>query len=156
VDVHDASPRRGTGSGADGHHHNHESLFENNRISVYALTATYRLVQSPWSGATTPPYCRGSEQLCEWLFGHTGLANQGAECPLREFAVVGHGEAPARGMPEDLVAARLVIHVIADLLKRADRVRAATDWQRGHTETSMIASVTGPGTGSPCFSRLWR
>ena len=59
-------------------------------------------------------------------------------------------------MPEDHVAARLVIQVIADLLKRADRVRAAADWQRGHTGTSMIASVTGPGTGSPCFSRLWK
>jgi hypothetical protein len=54
------------------------------------------------------------------------------------------------------VAAGLVIHFVADFPERPNGVRSATDGQQAHTGTSMTSSVTGPGSGSPCFSKLWR
>ena len=71
-------------------------------------------------------------------------------------ATSGQWKLVTRRMTQNHVAAGLVIHVIADFPKRADGVGAATDRESTHTGTSMISSVTGPGTGSPCFSRLWR
>jgi len=57
---------------------------------------------------------------------------------------------------ENQVTTGLVIQFVADATKGLHSVHPATDRQAAHTGTSMISSVTGPGIGSPCFSKLWR
>ena len=90
------------------------------------------------------------------LLGQASVADKGAECALGEFAVVGNGEATARGMTLDDVAAGLVVSFVTDLAEGFDGVSTGTDREAAHTVTSMISSVMGLGRGSPCFSRLWR
>ena len=90
------------------------------------------------------------------LLGQASVTDKGAERALGEFAVVGNSEATPRGMAQDDVATGLVVGFLADLTEGFDGVRTGTNREAAHTGTSMISSVMGLGTGSPCFSRLWR
>lgn len=54
------------------------------------------------------------------------------------------------------VAARLVIYLVADLLKDPDRLLTRNAWQPARASTSMTSSDMGGGIGSPCFLRLAR
>lgn len=99
--------------------------------------------------------CR-SEQIGELFLGDTRLTDERAECAFGKPVVIGHRQAAARGVAHDDMAAGLVIHVITKFPKGLDGVCAGTDGQAAHTETSTISSAIGLGTGSLCFSRLWR
>src|SRR5579859_2620165 len=54
------------------------------------------------------------------------------------------------------MAAGLMVHLIAQLLKCAYGVLAGANWQAAHAGISTISSLIGGGTGSPCFLRLAR
>ena len=96
------------------------------------------------------------EELDELFLGQTGIADQSAERAFGKLTMVGDCQPTTGRMAKDDVAAGLMIHFVGDLAKGAHGVRARTDWQAAHTETSTISSVIPPGIGSPCFSRLWR
>lgn len=96
------------------------------------------------------------QQRGELLLGQARFADESAERALGEFTVIGNGQTPAAGMAQDHVAAGLMVEFVAQLAKGFDRVGAGANREAAHTETSTISSVIGEGTGSACFSRLWR
>lgn len=94
---------------------------------------------------------------CDELFpGEPGLADKGAQEIFGEPGMVGHGQAPARGVAQNHVAAGLVLKLIPDLAECLDSLSTGTGREPSHTGTSIIFSVIEPGTGSPCFSKLRR
>ena len=66
-------------------------------------------------------FCR-SEQIRELFFGEASLPNESAESAFGKLAVIGDGQAAARRMAEDDVAAGLVVHFVAEFSKGFDRV----------------------------------
>lgn len=96
------------------------------------------------------------QQRNELFLGQARFADEGTECALGEFAVIGNGESATAGMAQDHVAAGLVVEFVAQLAESFDHVSAGANREAAHTGTSMMASVMGDGTGSECFSRLWR
>ena len=63
-----------------------------------------------------------------------------------------------RSSPLDLYPLLVLEAVLKILKEQRARLLAnpAANGELAHTRTLMISSVTGPGIGSPCFSRLWR
>ena len=59
-------------------------------------------------------------------------------------------------VPQDQVAAGLMIQLVSELPKRAQCLLSGADRQTAHVATSTTSSVIGSGTGSPCFLRLAR
>ena len=96
------------------------------------------------------------KQFVELVLGDARLADEGAERAFSQFAVVGHGQTPARSLAQDDMAAGLVVHLVSELPESFDGVCAGADGQAAHRATSTISSATGPGTSSLCFSKLWR
>lgn len=98
------------------------------------------------------------EQGGELVRGQAGVADEGAQGALGQFRVVGHREAAVRGLavPQNDVAAGLVVNFVAELPERADSGPAGDDREPGQTATSTISSVMAGGTGSPCLARLAR
>jgi hypothetical protein len=70
--------------------------------------------------------------------------------------MVRNRESSAGRVPENDVATRLMIKGVPDFAESSDGVRASTNRETAHTETSMTASVIGAGIGSPCFFKLSR
>jgi hypothetical protein len=70
--------------------------------------------------------------------------------------MVGHREPAHLWMAQDDVAAGLMVHLVAELLKGADGLLAGASRKPAHPEISTISSLMGGGTGSPCFLRLAR
>ena len=94
------------------------------------------------------------QQVRELLLGQPRLADQGAQSPFGEFPMIRHRQPALGRMPQNNVAAGLMIHFVAQLTERLDRVRAGSHRQTAHAGTSTTSSLTGSGTASPCFSRL--
>src|SRR6266511_2115093 len=97
-----------------------------------------------------------SKQFAELFPGDAGLADKGAERAFGQLAMIGNSQTPTRWMPQDDVAASLVVHFVTEFSESFDRVCTGTDRQAVHTGTSTISSVMPPGIGSPCFLRLAR
>jgi hypothetical protein len=70
--------------------------------------------------------------------------------------MVGDCEPTHLRMAQDYVAACLVVHFVAQLFKSADSILTGANGQAAHAGISMISSLMGGGTGSPCFLRLAR
>jgi hypothetical protein len=70
--------------------------------------------------------------------------------------VIGHRQAPVGRIvvPEDEVAARLVVEAIADPREGADRLASRDDGQPRQMPISTTSSSIDGGMGSPCFRRL--
>ncbi len=68
----------------------------------------------------------------ELLHGESGLSDERSKRSLGQILVVGYGEAPVRwlGMPEDHVAAVLLIEFVAKLSKCLDRLAATGSFIR--------------------------
>jgi hypothetical protein len=96
------------------------------------------------------------EQFRELFFGQACVSNQRTKRAFRKLAVIGHGQAAARRVTDNNVAAGLMILGVTDFAKALDGVRARTHRKATHTLTSTMASVMGGGMGSPCFLRLAR
>ena len=88
-----------------------------------------------------------SKQLVELILSEASFADEGSERAFGQFAVVGHGQTPARWLAQNDMAAGLVVHFITELAESLDGVCARTDGQATHRATSTISSATGPGTG---------
>jgi hypothetical protein len=72
--------------------------------------------------------------------------------------VIRDGHPPERGlrMSEHNVTPLLPIRDVADLLEGPDELSSGHNGEAPQPYTSMISSVIGGGSGSPCASRLSR
>jgi hypothetical protein len=72
--------------------------------------------------------------------------------------MVGNGEASVRrvGVPENDVAAVLLIEFVSDLLECLDCIATRNHRQLHPLATSMTSSRMLGGNGSPCFRRLFK
>ena len=116
-------------------------------------------------GAVHRPTLFSLKKSRELFHRESGLSNQRSEGSFGEFLMVGNGEASVRwvGVPENHVAAVLLIEFIANLAECLDRLAecldrlAAGNYRQLHPPaTSMTSSRMLGGTGSPCFFRLLR
>ena len=109
-------------------------------------------------GAVHRPTLFSLKKSRELFHRESGLSNQRSEGSFGEFLMVGNGEASVRwvGVPENHVAAVLLIEFIANLAECLDRLAAGNYRQLHPPATSMTSSRMLGGTGSPCFFRLLR
>ena len=94
----------------------------------------------------------------ELLHRESGLSNQSSKGSFGKFLMVGNGKASVRwvGVPENHVAAVLLIEFVADLAECLDRLAARNYRQLHPPATSMTSSRMPGGTGSSCFFKLFR
>ena len=73
-----------------------------------------------------PDACDTSKKFCELLHRKPGLSNQRPQGSLGEFLVIGNRQASVRwvGVPENHVAAVLLIEFVANFSERPDRFAA--------------------------------
>ena len=81
---------------------------------------------------------KNSQQVRELFLGQAGFADQGAKRAFGQFTVIRDGQTPSRWMPQNEVAAGLMIQFVTDFAESFDGVRTRADGKPAHTGISMI------------------
>ena len=102
------------------------------------------------------PDWHGSKQRNELVHRQARIANYRTKRPPGDLLMVGDRQTAMRygGLPQDDVAAGLVVDLIAEFSHRPDQFSAGDRGKLAHNSTSTTSSVIAGGIGSLCLRRL--
>ena len=98
----------------------------------------------------------GSQKFPEFGRSQSGLTYDSPQSPFCDFLVIRHSQSTMgrRFLPQNDVAATLMIGKVSDLTQYLAQFSCRYYWQLAQTVTSTISSSIDGGTGSLCFFRL--